>query len=89
MNDYREGYWTTRESKTLRIQDMDISHLQNTIRYLEKHHDFFDQFGGCAWDIDSYWYEDNSHLVDKKIGELQEELAKKEYYIDVLTGGQY
>ena len=29
------------------------------------------------WDIDSWWYEDNSHLVDKKIEELEKELNKR------------
>ena len=31
-------------------------------------------------DFESYYYEDNSHLVDKKIKEFKEELEKRAFY---------
>lgn len=74
---YKQGWWETKDHKKIKICDMETSHIENTIKYLKKHTDFYDEGGGCAWDIDSYWYEDNSHLVDKKIKELEYELNKR------------
>ena len=45
------------------------------IDYIKKEKN--DEGGGNTWDIDSWWYEDNSHLVDKKIEELENELSKR------------
>lgn len=74
---YKEGWWETKDYQKIRIEDMETSHIKNTINYLKRHTDFYDEMGGSAWDIDSYWYEDNSHLVDKKIEELEYELNKR------------
>ena len=75
---YKEGWWETKDHKKIKISEMETSHIKNTINYLKKHTDFYDMGGGYAWDIDSYWYEDNSELVNKKIEELENELKKRE-----------
>lgn len=77
MYEYKKDYWETKDHKKLKISDMETSHIENTIKFLEKHTDFYDEFYGIANDWDSYDYEDNSHLVDKKIKELQEELDRR------------
>lgn len=74
---YKQGYWETKDHRKIEICDMETSHIENTINFLKKNKDFYDEGGGCAWDIDSYWYEDNSYLVDKKIEELEKELNKR------------
>lgn len=74
---YKEGWWETKDHKKLRIKDMETSHIENTIKYLKRNPDFYDEGGGNAWDIDSYWYENNSYLVYKKIKELEYELNKR------------
>ena len=74
---YKQGYWETKDHRVLKIEDMETSHIENTIKYLQRHSDFYDEGGGDCWDIDSWWYEDNSELVDKKIEELQYELDKR------------
>ena len=74
---YKQGYWETKDHRKIKICNMETSHIENTINFLKKHKDFYDEGGGCAWDSDSYWYEDNSHLVDKKIEELENELNKR------------
>lgn len=74
---YKEDWWETSSHKKIKISDMETSHIKNTINYLKKHHDFYDEGGGYGFDIDSYWYEDNSHLVDKKIEELEFELKRR------------
>ena len=74
---YEQGYWETKDHKKLRIKDIETSHIENIIKYLKRNPDFYDEGGGDAWDVDSYWYEDNSELVDKKIEELQSELDKR------------
>lgn len=74
---YKQGYWETKDHREMKISDMETSHIENTIKYLKKYPDFYDEGGGFAFDIDSYWYEDNSHLVDKKIEELEYELNKR------------
>ena len=56
---------------------METSHIENVIKYLKKNTNFYDEVGGDYWNIDSWWYEDNSHLVDKKIEELENELEKR------------
>lgn len=75
---YEKGWWETKDHQKLKISDMETSHIKNTINYLKRHTDFYDTGGGYSWDIDSYWYEDNSELVDKKIEELECELKKRE-----------
>lgn len=77
MYEYKKGYWETKDHKVIKICDMETSHIENTIKFLEKHTDFYDEYYGIANDWDSYDYEDNSHLVDKKIEELQEELDRR------------
>ena len=74
---YKEGWWETKDHRKLKIEDMETSHIENTIKYLKKNKDFYDEGGGNTWDIDSWWYEDNSHLVYKKIKELEYELNKR------------
>jgi len=74
---YKEGWWETKDHKKLKIKNMETSHIENTIKYLKKNTSFYDECGGNSWDIDSWWYEDNSHLVDKKIEELEYELNKR------------
>ena len=74
---YKENWWETKDHKKIKISDMEISHIENTIRYLQKHPNFYDTFIHDIFDGDVYDYEDNSYLVDKKIEELKYELNKR------------
>ena len=77
---YKDGWWETKDHKKIKIEDMETSHIQNTINFLKKHNKFYDEEYGY-YDFDDgdmfYDYEDNSHLVDKKIEELEYELNKR------------
>lgn len=72
---YKEEWWETKDHKKIKIIDMETSHIENTIKYLEKHRDFYDMCVGDNWY--GYEYEDNSHLVEKKINELKYELERR------------
>lgn len=74
---YKKNWWETKDHKKIKISDMETSHIENTIKYLQKHEDFYDTFVHDIFDGDIYDYEDNSHLVDKKIEELQYELDRR------------
>ena len=77
---YKQGYWETKDHRLLKIEDMETSHIENTIKFLKKHHNFYDEEYGF-YDYDDseafYNYDDNSYLVNKKIEELQYELDKR------------
>ena len=77
---YKKDWWETKDNKKIKISDMETSHIENTINFLKKHHNFYDEEYGF-YDYDDgeafYNYEDNSHLVDKKIEELQYELDRR------------
>lgn len=75
--EYEKGYWETKDHRKLKIEDMETYHIENTIKYLKRHTDFYDEAGGIANDIDTYYYEDNSYLVDIKIEELENELRRR------------
>lgn len=75
---YKENWWETKDHKKIKISDMEISHIENTIRYLQKHPNFYDTFIHDIFDGDVYDYEDNSYLVDKKIEELKEKEKENE-----------
>lgn len=77
---YKKDWWETKDHKKIKISDMETSHIENTIKFLKKHHDFYgkeyefyDYNNGEIF----YNYDDNSYLVDKKIAELQYELDKR------------
>ena len=72
---YKKDWWETKDHKKLKISDMETSHIENTIKYLQRHKNFYDELVGDNWF--GYDYEDNSHLVDKKIKELQYELDRR------------
>lgn len=76
--EYEKDWWKTRDHKKIKICDMETSHIKNVIKYLERNPEFYDVCYGFGSDWDTYDYEDNSHLVDKKIEELQYELDKRE-----------
>lgn len=77
---YQKGWWETKDHRKIKISDMETSHIENTIKYLQRHEDFYDEEYGF-YDYDEgesfYDYEDNSYLVDKKIEELQYELDRR------------
>lgn len=77
---YEKDCWKTKDHRKIKISDMETSHIENTIRYLQKHKDFYDKEYEF-YDYDDgeifYDYDDNSYLVDKKIEELQYELDKR------------
>lgn len=68
---YKKDWWETKDHKEIKISDMETSHIENTIKFLKKHHNFYDEEYGF------YDYDDNSYLVNKKIEELQCELVKR------------
>ena len=74
---YKKNWWETKDHKKIKISDMETSHIENTIKFLQKHKDFYDEYYEIANDWDSYGYEDNSYLVDKKIKEMQYELDRR------------
>ena len=56
---------------------MQTSHIENTIKFLKRHPNFYDEeYGYCGFEIDDFFYDyiDNSHLVEEKIDELELEL---------------
>lgn len=77
---YKKDWWETKNHKEIKISDMETSHIENAIKFLKKHHNFYDEEYGF-YDYDDseafYNYDDNSYLVNKKIEELQYELDKR------------
>lgn len=77
---YKKDWWKTNDHKEIKISDMETSHIENAIKFLKKHHNFYDEEYGF-YDYDDseafYNYDDNSYLVNKKIEELQYELDKR------------
>ena len=80
---YEEGWWETKEHRHIKICDMETSHIENTIKFLQRNKDFYDEIYFDGWTCDGdgdgqiYALEDNEHLVDKKIEELQYELDRR------------
>ena len=77
---YKKDWWETKDHKKIKISDMEASHIENTIKFLKKHNDFYDEeYGFYDYDDGEVFcgYENNSYLVDKKIEELQYELDKR------------
>lgn len=73
----KKGWWETKDHKMLKIKDMETSHIENTIKFLKKHPNFYDEeYGYCGFEIDDFFYDyiDNSNLVEQKIEELELEL---------------
>ena len=64
--DFHEGYWTTRDRKTLKIELMESSHIQNTINLLKRNL-------SKAEDYDKDY-------IRYKIDEFEEELKKRDVY---------
>ena len=75
---FKSRYWETKDHHIIKISDMETSHIENTINFLQRTKDFYDEGGGCYWDPDTFYYDDNSYLVDIKIEELKEELKKRQ-----------
>ena len=76
----KKDWWETKDHKEIKISDMETSHIENTIKFLKKHHNFYDEeYEFYDYDDGTFFYDygDNSHLVNKKIEELQYELDKR------------
>lgn len=72
---YKKDWWETKDHKFLKIKDMETSHIENTIKLLKRNPKFYDEEYGGIWGDDVFYdYEDNSHLVEQKIDELEFEL---------------
>lgn len=41
---YKEDWWETKYHKKIKICDMETSHIENTIKFLKKHKDFYDDY---------------------------------------------
>ena len=80
---YEKGWWETKDHKKIKIADMETSHIENTIKYLKRNNNFYDETYFAGWTGDGYGdgqiydYIDNSYLVYKKIEELEYELNKR------------
>lgn len=77
---YEKDWWETKDHKKIKISDMEISHIENTIKFLKKHHNFYNvEYGFYDYDDGEVFYacDNNPHLVDKKIEELQYELDRR------------
>ena len=72
---YKKGWWETKDQKRIKISDMKTQHIENTIKFLQEHKNFYDECFGDNYF--GYEYENNLHLVDKKIEELQYELDRR------------
>ena len=68
----------TKDHHIIKIEDMETSHIKNTISLLQRTRDFYDEGCGDLWNPDTFYYDDNSYLVDIKIKELEEELKKRQ-----------
>lgn len=77
---YKKDWWETKDHKKIKISDMETSHIKNTIKYLQKNPQFYDEYYE-SYEFDcgeAYYYcKNNSHLVNKKIKELRYELDKR------------
>lgn len=74
---FEKGKWETKDHKVLNIKDMETSHIKNTIKYLMKNPEFYQEGYYNALDFSDNYYEPNYELTDKKILELQEELNRR------------
>lgn len=77
---YKKDWWETKDHKKIKISDMETSHIENTIKFLQRHDDFYDEeYEFYDYDNGEMFYDcsDNSYLVDKKIAELQYELDRR------------
>lgn len=62
-------YWITQSGEKLAVKDMETSHIENCINYLQKKIDTGQtvvtiQYGGNGWDTDDIWYDEEE--VDRK-----------------------
>lgn len=46
---YKKDWWETKDHKEIKISDMETSHIENTIKFLKKHHNFYDEEYGCSY----------------------------------------
>lgn len=76
---FKSDYWETMDHQIIQISEMETSHIENTINFLKKHKDFYDEGGMTFWcGEQDFYYNDNSYLVDIKIDELTQELIKRQ-----------
>jgi hypothetical protein len=74
VNDY--NIWTTADDIEIKVVDMTVSHLKNTINYIKRNMDMFAiGSGGC--DVDSMYYDPQYEVAGKWIEVLENELDKK------------
>ena len=83
MYAYKKDWWETKDHKKIKISDMETSHIENTIKFLKERPHFYDEVYDAGYTCDGEGdgqiidYIDNSHLVNKKIEELEYEFAKR------------
>lgn len=75
---YEKDWWETKDGTRIKIEDMETSHIINTIKFLKKRPGFYDIYvGGGFGECDDFDYESNYELVNKKIEELEYELKRR------------
>ena len=46
---YKKGWWETKDHKKIKIEDMETSHIENTIKYLKRNNNFYDETYFVGW----------------------------------------
>ena len=63
--------WTTKDGITIKIKDMETSHIKNCINYLKENPV---AYGGCGFSVDDFYYEPDYEETNEHIKRFEDEL---------------